>query len=267
LITAIDPARVLLDASGAVLADSSRRRRSCQADRQESGQIVGFPIETRDEAMRRRAQIAARGPRIVLMSLGQDGAIVYEREQDAAWIVEAPRVVVRNPVGAGDCLLGAFAVGCCARAARRVRAIRGGVGHGQGDASGHRPSSIRADVDALRPQVTITRVARTTLTREVGGPPHVVLTHVALARVPRARVARAEVPLVHVGLSNVADAHLHSRSRALVLLCAAALALALGGGVVTIDAQRPAAPAAAAGAVRVWEDTLVLRHTRKVRPM
>jgi 1-phosphofructokinase family hexose kinase len=110
LITALDPARVLLDTSGAPLAGSlAAAPLVVKPNRQEASQIAGMAIETRDDAIRAATRIAARGPRLVLLSLGVDGAIVHERE-GATWVVEAPHVAVRNTVGAGDCLLAGFAV-------------------------------------------------------------------------------------------------------------------------------------------------------------
>lgn len=159
LITALDPARVLLDTSGAALAAGlAAAPLVVKPNRQEASQITGLGIETRDNALRAAALIAARGPRIVLLSLGADGAIVYERD-GVAWIAEAPHIAVRNPVGAGDCLLGAFAV-----ALRRGDALdacaRFAVACGTAKAM-HPETGLfhRADVEALLPQVIVTRVS------------------------------------------------------------------------------------------------------------
>jgi 1-phosphofructokinase family hexose kinase len=159
LIGALDPARILLDTSGEPLAASlSAEPLVVKPNRQEASQIAGFAIQTRDDAMRAAARIAARGPRIVILSLGADGAIVYERD-GTAMVVEAPRVDVRNTVGAGDCLLGAFAV-----ALRRGDALedcaRFAVACGTAKAA-HPDIGLfdRADVDRLLPQVRVTRAS------------------------------------------------------------------------------------------------------------
>jgi tagatose 6-phosphate kinase len=157
LIAALDASRVLLDTSGAPLAASlAAAPLVVKPNRQEASAIAGLTIETRDDAMRAAARIASRGPRIVILSLGADGAIVQERD-GAAWIVEAPRIAARNPVGAGDCLLGAFAV-AWSRGEPIDQCARLAVACGTATAA-HPETGLfdRGDVERLLPQVTVTR--------------------------------------------------------------------------------------------------------------
>ncbi len=156
LITALDPARVLLDTSGEPLAASlSAAPLVVKPNRHEASQIAGFAIETRDDGMRAASRIASQGPRIVILSLGADGAIIYERDGTAI-VVEAPRVEVRNTVGAGDCLLGAFAV-ALRRGDALVDCARFAVACGTAKAA-HPEIGLfhRADIDRLLPQVVVT---------------------------------------------------------------------------------------------------------------
>jgi 1-phosphofructokinase family hexose kinase len=101
---------VALDASGEALAlGLSAAPLLVKPNRQEAAHLLGHPVETRNDAAEAAAAIAARGPRIVLLSLGADGAILHTGGRARA--VLAPAVQARNTVGAGDCLLGGFLVG------------------------------------------------------------------------------------------------------------------------------------------------------------
>jgi 1-phosphofructokinase family hexose kinase len=76
------------------------------------GETDGEPVEAGADALQ-RAQGAAlrlleRGPRIVIVSAGEAG-LVYATE-GRAHTVEAQRVNVLNPVGAGDCLVAGVAL-------------------------------------------------------------------------------------------------------------------------------------------------------------
>ncbi|MGH2790475.1 MAG: 1-phosphofructokinase family hexose kinase [Actinomycetota bacterium] len=70
------------------------------------------PVEAGADALHRARDAALRllerGPRIVIVSAGEAG-LVYATE-GRAHMVEAPRVKVLNPVGAGDCLVAGVAL-------------------------------------------------------------------------------------------------------------------------------------------------------------
>jgi 1-phosphofructokinase family hexose kinase len=102
--------RMLLDTSGdALRAGLSAAPLVVKPNRQEAADIVGFAIQTLADATRAAALIAARGPRIVVLSLGPEGAVIGTDQR--TWHVAAPAVVARNTVGSGDCLLAGLAVG------------------------------------------------------------------------------------------------------------------------------------------------------------
>jgi 1-phosphofructokinase family hexose kinase len=110
LIDAVGRDRVLLDSSGDALnAGLAAAPLLVKPNRSEAAQVVGFPIETVADAARAAAAIGARGPRIVVLSLGREGAVV--RTADRVLHVSAPAAIARNTVGGGDCLLAGFAVG------------------------------------------------------------------------------------------------------------------------------------------------------------
>ena len=159
LIAALDPARVLLDTSGAPLAATlAAAPLVVKPNRQEAAQITGMAIDTRDDAIRAATRIAARGPRFVLLSLGGDGAIVHERD-GATWIVEAPHVAVRNTVGAGDCLLAGFAVSLL-RGDPIEQCARFAVACGTAKTM-HPETGLlqRTDVESLLPSIVVNRVS------------------------------------------------------------------------------------------------------------
>jgi 1-phosphofructokinase family hexose kinase len=159
LITALAPARVLLDTSGTPLIESlTASPFVVKPNRQEASQLAGITVETRDDALRAAARIAARGPRLVILSLGADGAIVYERD-GTAWIVGAPRVTARNTVGAGDCLLGGFAVGLL-RGDALEDCARFAVACGTAKAMHPETGVFRpSDVETLLPHVIASRIS------------------------------------------------------------------------------------------------------------
>ena len=110
LIARADRSRVALDTSGAALAHGiDAGPLLIKPNRQEAGQLLGCAIETLEQAAEAGRALAARGPRIVVLSLGHEGALVHADGQ--SWLIRAPIVTARNTVGAGDCLLGGFLVG------------------------------------------------------------------------------------------------------------------------------------------------------------
>src|SRR5919199_5375188 len=66
---------------------------------------AGDPDEVRGRACEAAAALVERGARGAIVTAGAAGAAVAERGGRPAWIA-APRVAVRNPVGAGDALVG-----------------------------------------------------------------------------------------------------------------------------------------------------------------
>ena len=69
---------------------------------------AGDPDEVRARAGRAAADLVARGARRAVVTAAAAGAAVADGDA-VAWI-PAPRVTVRNPVGAGDALVGGLGV-------------------------------------------------------------------------------------------------------------------------------------------------------------
>lgn len=75
----------------------------------EIGQILGRTVESIDEVYAAAQELHERGISQVVVSLGGDGAVMACDE--GLFRGRAPKIEVVNPVGAGDTMVGAFAVG------------------------------------------------------------------------------------------------------------------------------------------------------------
>lgn len=110
LIDAVGHDKVALDTSGDALARGiAAAPLLVKPNRHEAAQLLGRAIDTRHDAAAAAVALAARGPRLVVLTLGPDGAILHA--DGRTWAILAPPVTARNTVGAGDCLLGGFLVG------------------------------------------------------------------------------------------------------------------------------------------------------------
>jgi 1-phosphofructokinase family hexose kinase len=69
---------------------------------------AGDPVEVRSRACAAAAELVARGAHRAIVTAAAAGAAVADRSS-VAWL-DAPRATVRNPVGAGDALVGGLAV-------------------------------------------------------------------------------------------------------------------------------------------------------------
>ena len=71
---------------------------------------AGDPAEVRQRAAAAAAGLVARGARAAIVTAGAAGAAVLVEGSEPRWHA-APRVEVRNPIGAGDALVGGLCVG------------------------------------------------------------------------------------------------------------------------------------------------------------
>ncbi len=101
--------RVLLDTSGEPL------RLGCRAgawlikpNRSEAEALSETTIKSPEEACGAAAAIRAAGAPNVVISLGQDGAILSTANR--CWRANTPEIEERNPIGAGDALVAGLAV-------------------------------------------------------------------------------------------------------------------------------------------------------------
>jgi 1-phosphofructokinase family hexose kinase len=157
LVVALRPAqaRVLVDASGDLLeAAVGARPFLIKPNRDEAEALSGTAIEGPVTAAKVAEALLARGPGIVIVSLGEAGAVAAAEGRAAhAWVrVET----AANPVGSGDCLLGGVAV-ALARGNAFEDVLRLGVACGAANAMGRETGRFeRADVERLLPRVELT---------------------------------------------------------------------------------------------------------------
>lgn len=99
----------ILDASGSLLT-------SCvdvfptmiKPNTDEIGQLLGRKVSSEDEIIKAAQELYKRGIKIVVISLGAQGALMVSDE--GTFRATPPKIEVINPVGAGDTLVGSFAV-------------------------------------------------------------------------------------------------------------------------------------------------------------
>lgn len=99
----------ILDASGSLLT-------SCidvlptmiKPNTDEIGQLLGKKVSTENEIIKAAQELYKRGIKIVVISLGAQGALMVSDE--GTFRATPPKIEVINPVGAGDTLVGSFAV-------------------------------------------------------------------------------------------------------------------------------------------------------------
>lgn len=131
-------ARAILDSSGAAL------RAGCAAapflikpNDVELGQLTDMPTETVNETVAAAKALAKMGIERAIVSMGRQGALAVEGEE--SWLLRAPAIRERNPIGAGDSLVAglvyALAQGQTLAQGQLEEAARWGVACGAATAS------------------------------------------------------------------------------------------------------------------------------------
>jgi tagatose 6-phosphate kinase len=148
------PVRVLVDASGGLLAQAAGAGPFLiKPNRDEAEALAGAAIEGPAAATRVARALLARGPGMVILTLGDAGAVAVTEGRAAHARVG---VEAANPVGSGDCLLGGVAVGL-ARGLPFDEVLRLGVACGAANAMSRETGRFeKAVVDALLPRVDLT---------------------------------------------------------------------------------------------------------------
>ncbi len=70
----------------------------------EAHEITGVPVDTPTGVAQAAAQICQLGPQNVAISMGRGGALLRTRE--GTWLAHAPQIEEKNPIGAGDAMVG-----------------------------------------------------------------------------------------------------------------------------------------------------------------
>ena len=99
----------ILDASGSLLTTCLEALPTMiKPNTDEIGQLLGREVITEEEIVAAAQELHNRGIKIVVVSLGAQGALMVSDE--GIFRAMPPKIEVINPVGAGDTLVGSFAV-------------------------------------------------------------------------------------------------------------------------------------------------------------
>jgi 1-phosphofructokinase family hexose kinase len=102
-----DPCRILLDADGDTLMRSIEARpHIIKPNTHEASRALGWEVKTREDAIKAGKEFLAMGIEIVLLSMGEDGALAVSK--DGVWHANPPEVDTVSAVGAGDSFIGGF---------------------------------------------------------------------------------------------------------------------------------------------------------------
>ncbi len=77
-------------------------------NRHEAAELVGYPIDTEADLRRASRDLLARGPQVVVVRLGSQGAFLCDGHTEI--LVPGFQVPVRDTTGAGDAFMGALTV-------------------------------------------------------------------------------------------------------------------------------------------------------------
>lgn len=150
----------VLDTSGAALRRGlTARPWLIKPNRQEAEELLSRRLTTMRTIVRSAVTLLARGPAVVILSLGRQGAVLASSDPRGVWLARPPAVRVRSAVGAGDSLVGGFLVGWVGGRSL-VECFRLGVACGAASAmTAGTQLCHRTDVRRLLSRVTIRQLA------------------------------------------------------------------------------------------------------------
>jgi 1-phosphofructokinase family hexose kinase len=103
-------ANAILDAEGEPLRlGCAERPFLVKPNHAEAQMLTGFPTNTIAETIKTAQAILTLGPKHVIISMGEMGAVLVSG--DGAWQISSPKIQARNPIGAGDSLVGGLVWG------------------------------------------------------------------------------------------------------------------------------------------------------------
>lgn len=151
-------ARVLLDTSGEALRlGCSARPFLVKPNDVEAQQLTGLPVNSPAETAAAAKAMQKSGIENIVVSLGKSGALLADEQ--GVWRAASPRVEERNPIGAGDSLVGGLVWGLSEGLAL-PEALRWGIACGAATASlSGTAVGSRQLVEKLLPQVELTEFA------------------------------------------------------------------------------------------------------------
>ncbi|MCA9930039.1 MAG: 1-phosphofructokinase, partial [Anaerolineales bacterium] len=126
-------AQAILDTSGTALEHGCGARPFlAKPNDVEAGQLTDLPVQNRTQIAAAAQAVQAAGVRNVVISLGKDGAILANGEQIV--IAASPTIEERNPIGAGDSMVGGLVWGL-SQGQDVAEALRWGIACGAATAS------------------------------------------------------------------------------------------------------------------------------------
>jgi len=151
-------ARAVLDTSGPALAHGCAAAPFlAKPNAAEATELTGRTVDTTEDAWNAAGDLHALGVSQVVVSLGKRGAVLSDGR--SAWVAHPPRIVERNPVGAGDSMVAGLVWGL-AQAMPMDQALRWAVASGAAAASLDGTAfGDRADVAELERLVEVTALA------------------------------------------------------------------------------------------------------------
>ncbi|MDX1414651.1 MAG: 1-phosphofructokinase [Candidatus Promineifilaceae bacterium] len=149
-------AHVVLDTSGEALRwGCSGRPFLAKPNDIELQQLTGLPVDSLAEIAFAAASMKESGIDNVVVSLGKDGAMLVDAED--VWQAAAPKIKERNPIGAGDSMVGGLVWGL-SDGLSVPDALRWGIACGAATASMSGTAvGSRQLVEELHPRVKLTR--------------------------------------------------------------------------------------------------------------
>ena len=71
---------------------------------EETQKLTGLPVDTVSQIAIAAAELRKMGAQHVVISLGKKGALL--QNEDCTWLIHSPKVKEKNPIGAGDSMVG-----------------------------------------------------------------------------------------------------------------------------------------------------------------
>lgn len=97
--------RAILDTSGASLRPGCvEKPYLVKPNGEEAHTLTGLPVDTPAEIDAAAAEIRRLGPQNVVISMGKAGALL--QTSGGTWLAHSPKVEEKNPIGAGDSMVG-----------------------------------------------------------------------------------------------------------------------------------------------------------------
>jgi tagatose 6-phosphate kinase len=147
----------LLDTSGEALKlGITAKPRLVKPNEHEFAALIGSTPDNLESSIAEARALSRRYSTIIILSLGEDGAIAIDGDQ--AVQAKPPNIDVRSAVGSGDCLLGALALGLT-RGDSLANALADGVAAGTANTLQYGAGVFKVDdFHRLRAQITVTEL-------------------------------------------------------------------------------------------------------------